>query len=302
MVCIPGGPCHCMEETADGSEFWAYAGRGLGAAVMVGVAAGVIVSLSTPVGGAIIGVFIGVLTFCIFIATLLAEEGQCYELEGTESCAAGVVIRVEQSFSDSLDQVFSFLSHHNCLDLLVTSYYWERLEEGACGVFCTGEEGDRNSEYVRCYIYDPAVCSAYNGGVAGLAVGGILGIAAGIAIAVAIGCATVILCLFAIIIGILVAIVFAVIGAIIGGHAGRASGDGGTGVLDTVALPVVGQLLMVRGNLAQSTPGGVKIFWFVNELFPYGDAITTVNDPYSYCEIDEEPMLAVGADGCSEMY
>jgi len=182
-----------MEETADGSEFWAYAGRGLGAAVMVGVAAGVIVSLSTPVGGAIIGVFIGVLTFCIFIATLLAEEGQCYELEGTESCAAGVVIRVEQSFSDSLDQVFSFLSHHNCLDLLVTSYYWERLEEGACGVFCTGEEGDRNSEYVRCYIYDPAVCSAYNGGVAGLAVGGILGIAAGIAIAVAIGCATVIL-------------------------------------------------------------------------------------------------------------
>jgi len=108
--------------------------------------------------------------------------------------------------------------------------------------------------------------------------------------------------LFAIIIGILVAIVFAGIGAIIGGKAGRASGDGGTGVLDTVALPVVGQLLMVRGNLAQSTPGGVKIFWFVNELFPYGDAITTVNDPYSYCEIDEEPMLAVGADGCSEMY
>ncbi len=300
MVCIPGGPGGCLGSTADGSLFWGMAGRGLYAAVLVGFVAGFLVSLANPIGGAIIGIFTAALIFCIFIASLLAEEGQCYELEGTESCAAGVIIRVERSFSDEVDQWFSFLSQHNCIDLLVTSYYWERLEDGASGVLCTGEAGDRNSEYIRCYIYDPAVCSAYHGGVAGLAIGGILGIAAGIAIAVAIGCATVILCLIAIIVGILAAIVLAVLGAIIGGHAGRSSGEGGAG-LDTVALPVVGQILMVRGNLAQSTPGGVKIFWFVNELFPYGDAITTVDDPYSYCEIDEEPTLAVGADGCSEM-
>ena len=282
--------------------FWGFAGRGLYVAVMVGLVAGFLVSLGNPIGGAIIGIFTAALIFCVFIACLLADQGQCYELEGTESCAAGVVIRVERSFSEEVDDWFPFLSRHNCLDLLVTSYYWERLEEGASGVLCTGETGDRNSEYIRCYLYDPAVCSAYDGGVAGLAIGGILGIAAGIAIAVTIGCATLILCLIAIIVGILAAIVLAILGAIIGGHAGQSSGEDEPELIDRVGLPAIGQLVMVRGNLAQPTPGGIKVFWFLNDLATYGDALTTTNNPYSYCEIDEEPMLAVGGDGCSEMY
>ncbi|MDK9708526.1 MAG: hypothetical protein OEL83_15900 [Desulforhopalus sp.] len=253
--------------------------------------------------GAFLSLVAAGLTVFIYIAILLNDEARvkCSPMPGTSSCAAGVIINIHRSFSERGDGIFPFLAWHSCVFLLVTSYFWDRLEEGAeNGVLCTGDAGERNSEVIQCYYYDPRVCSAHNGGFIGLGFGTIAGVAAGVAIAAAIGCATIILCLLAILLAIIVAIVCAVLGAIIGGHIGKAAKEDELEEehVDAATLNP-GQLLTVWGNLANV---GWNIFWFVEQTAIHDNAITEVNDPYSYCEIDEEPPLLVGIDGCSEIY
>jgi hypothetical protein len=229
----------------------------------------------------------------LVVYSLIAGEGRvkCNQMEGVPSCVAGVITRIERSFSETGDGIFPFLAWHNLVYVLVTSYYWERLEEGGCRVLCTHESAERNSALVQCFFYDPRVCSAYNGGVIGLAVGAIVGVLAGIAVAAAITCATLILCLLALLAAIIVAIA--------GGHAGKAAGEDEPDVFEEAGANTVGELVTFWGNLARV--GDQKIFWFVEEAAAHGMAATTRTDPYCYCEIDDE--LPVGADGgCSEIY
>lgn len=283
------------------SSTWGHVSLGLASAALIGAGIGVaLVGINFP--AAVIAVAVTALAAVIWVAVLLADEARvkCSQMEGIPSCAAGVIIRIERSFSETGDGIFPFLAWHNCVYLLVTSYYWDRLEEGATnGVICTGDVEGRNSEVIQCYFYDPRVCSAYNGGVIGLGVGAIAGVAAGVAIAAVIGCSTVILCLLAILAAVLIAIISAILGATIGGHAGKAAGEDEPDVYEDAGTLRVGQLVTFWGNLANV---GWNIFWFVNETALHGDASTDINNPYSYCEIDEEPPLEVGIDGCSEIY
>ncbi len=304
MACIDRVPnCHEGEEEG-GLSTYGTVSLAFVEAALTGLAVGIILSGIAGVGlpGAVLSIAVTALTAVIFIAILLHDEGRvkCSRMEGRQSCAAGVIINIERSFSERGDGIFPFLAWHNCVYLLVTSYYWDRLEEAAAnGVLCTGDVGNRNSEVIQCYYYDPRVCRAYNGGIIGLGIGAVVGLAAGIAIAAVIGCATIILCLLAILVAIIVAIVCAVLGAIAGGHAGKAASEDEMEEYEDAGTLNVGQLVTVWGNLANV---GWNIFWFVNETAVHGDASTEINNPYSYCEIDEELALQVGADGCSEMY
>ena len=304
MVCRYDRTPNCYPPTTEPEGHGTYTNVAVAftEAALVGFLVGTALALAIPgVGGVLIGVFSVGFMAVFAVYSLISGEGRvkCNAMEGTPSCVAGVITRIERSFSETGDGIFPFLAWHNLVHVLVTSYYWERLEEGGCRVLCTQEGAERNSALVQCFFYDPRVCSAYNGGVVGLAVGAIVGVIAGIAVAAAIGCATLILCLLALLAAIIVAIICAILGAIAGGHAGKAAGEDEPDVFEEAGANTVGELVTFWGNL--SRVGDQKIFWFVDEAATHGMAATTQNNPYCYCEIDDE--LPVGADGgCSEIY
>jgi len=267
------------EETAEiAAEIAAKIATYLGGASAAGAAAGFIAAVATL---AVIGYFV---------------IERCNSKGGENVCVAGVVQNVVQDFDDFLDDLFPFAAMHDRVELVVKSNYWDIVENNAANVFCTNEtpESFRKSEILRCYYFTDQVCDAARGAFIGGSIGAIGGIVAAIFIAAAITCATIILCLFAIIVAALAAAAIVLIGALIGGHI--AKGKETTPGDDSGSIITIGDLLTVNGPIfAKGYDSGANVMWWVESSSLSGRASENIpNNPYSYCEIDEEFVN----DGC----
>ena len=258
-------------------------------------------TIGSGIGGAFLGAVVAALVAAIWLMVSMGDWGRikCNGIVGTEECAAGVVTHIEPAFSNAIDGAFPFMAIHDRVDLVVTSAFWDLVEDGASVVHCTDDVFPYRSEVLQCHYYTPSICTAMTGTYVGVGVGAVAGVGLGIAagVAVAAGCATLILCLLAILVAVLIAVVTVILGAIAGGNIGRAAGEesgpsGETEAGEGVSLSV-GDLITVRGNLATVGP---RIFWWVEETTYHGEASAGLRQPYSYCDIDLE--LPAGTEGC----
>ncbi len=299
MSCIDREPaCRPLTSDDEGMSTLGSMALWMTIAGLLGTLVGLL-TLGLGVGGAFLGAAVAALVAAIWFMFSMADWGRvkCNGVVGTEECAAGVVNHVEPAFSNDIDGAFPFMAIHDRVDLLVTSVFWDLVEDGASVVHCTDEAYPRRSEILECFYYTPSICSAMTGSYVGVGVGAVAGLAAGIAAGVAIGCATLILCLLAILVAIIIAVVVVVLGAIVGGNIGRAAGEdsapsGETEEGESIGLSV-GDLITVRGNLINP---GIKQFWWVEETTYHGRASDDLPRPYSYCDIDLE--LPAGTEGC----
>ena len=299
MACIDREPaCHPLDPDTEGLTVLGSMALWMTIAGLLGTLVGLL-TLGTGIGGAFLGAVVAVLIAAIWLMVSMGEWGRikCNGIVGTEACAAGVVSHIEPAFSNGIDGAFPFMAIHDRVDLVVTSAFWDLVEDGATTVHCTDETYPRRSEILQCHYYTPSICTAMTGTYVGIGVGAVAGVALGIAAAVAIGCATLILCILAILVAILIAVVTVILGAMAGGKIGRAAGEesgpsGETAEGEGISLSV-GDLITVRGNLATVGP---RIFWWVEETTYHGRASADLAQPYSYCDIDLE--LPAGTEGC----
>jgi hypothetical protein len=302
MACIEREPaCASPSSSDEGLSALGSIALWMTIAGLIGTLVGMLAIGALGIGGIILGVMAAALVAAIWFMASMADWGaiKCNGVYGTDECAAGVVVHIEPAFSRSIDGAFPFMAIHDRVDLLVTSAFWDLVEEGATTVLCTDEDYPRRSELLQCYYYTPAICSAMTGTYIGVGVGAVVGTALGIAAAVAIaaGCTNPFTCLLGLLVALIIAIVAVVLGAMAGGNIGRAVGDEGgptgeTEEEETISLSV-GDLITVSGNLVNVGP---KIFWWVEETTYHDRASDDLPQPYSYCEIDEE--LPAGTEGC----
>lgn len=244
-------------------------------------------------GGLAVG-FATAVAMLATIATYLVDR--CNPTEGQEECVAGVVHNLVQDFSGTLEELLPFTAMHDRIDLVVKSRYWDVVEDNNRTVHCTTEEIPRRSEIMRSYYFTERVCDAARGAFIGGTVGAIGGIVAAAFVAAAIGCATIVLCVIALIVAALVAAAAVLLGALVGGQIAKERSDDSTPSYETGEVIATGHLITVRGNmLPREHDHGANVFWWVESSLLSGQVSDSVpNDPYSYCEINDEFSM----DGC----
>jgi hypothetical protein len=249
-------------------------------------AAKVIGTLGAGSAGAISG---SIAAIGVIIIVGCYAYDRCKSQDGLAECLAGVVQKIVQDFSSTIEEIFPFTAMHDRVDVVVKSKYWEVVESNQSKVFCTDEEPPRRSEIIRCYYFTSRVCNAARGAVLGAGIGGVVGIIAAAAVAAAIGCATIILCLFALLVAVLIAAGLALAGALAGGQIGKAVSDNTTPETGTGSEIKVGDLITLHGNmLRRDYDEGANVFWWVKTSSLSGSMTeNTPNNPYSYCEIDD---------------
>ncbi|MCM5663646.1 hypothetical protein [Galbibacter mesophilus] len=260
---------------------------GLKAAETVG---GIAVGLGAAASGVIIAAIVGI---AIIITIGMYNLDRCVGTNGLTECIAGVVEKVVQDFNSFTDELFPFTAMHDRIEVVVKSNYWDVVEDGGAKVFCTEEPTPRRSELMRCYFYTKRVCDAGTGSLVGAGVGAVGGLIIAAVAAAAIGCATIILCILALIVAALLAAVAALIGAFVGGQIGKAASGETTPEDNSGNTISVGDLITVNGNMVRREyDEGANVLWWVRSSSLSGRASESIpNNPFSYCEIDEEMAM-----------
>lgn len=213
--------------------------------------------------------------------------------KGSSECVAGVVSNIVQDFNSLLDNLLPFTAMHDRIDLVVKSLFWDVVEDNLNYVHCTTEDIPRRSEIMRCYYFTARVCDAGRGAFIGAAVGAIPGIYLA-ALVAGVLCTTLWLCLLGLILAVFIVAAFVLAGAFAGGQIAKGEDteplDENGEVIDT------GDLMTVKGKmLSRNFDDGANVFWWAESSIQSGNIKDTVeNDPYSYCEVDDEFTM----DGC----
>jgi hypothetical protein len=229
----------------------------------------------------------------MIIGTFLIDR--CNPTEGLQECVAGVVSNIVDDFSSTWDELLPFTAMHDRIDIVVKSRFWDVVEDNFAFVYCTSENIPRRSEIMRCYYFSQRVCDAARGAFIGGTIGAIGGVVAGLLIGAAL-CATGFLCILGIIIAALVAAAVVLGGALIGGQIAKARSENSTPADETGTVITTGDLITVCGNmLPREHDNGANVIWWVENSMVSGRLSGSApNNPYSYCEIDDEFTM----DGC----
>ena len=314
MTCIDRQPeCGLLEEVSTPFEEF-LAGIGISITVLAGiigflkfvldvkVVGGVVTVGTTALGssatvalfGGLASGVVAAITMIIFIGLHVADR--CIQGEGRDSCAAGLVNGIVESFSSASDELLPFTAMHDRVDLVVKSRYWDLVESNNAFVHCTLGQFPRQSEILRCYYFDPQVCAAAKGSLIGGGLGAAAGVAVGAAAAVAIGCATVILCFLALIVAAIIVIIAALLGAFAGGQIAKAATDPTSPETSSGQTLGGGDLITVRGGIQlRSHDEGANVMWWVLGTDLHGRISDGAPIPWSYCEVDDE----LPVDGCA---
>jgi hypothetical protein len=257
--------------------YWAVAGPGVAGA-------------EAAAAGALAGLIAGVIAWLVLMTIITVTVlDRCMSVKGRLICATGAVLRiVENSSLSGAEAAFPFTMMHDRVDVVTRSGHWEDIERDEAFVFCTTESvhhPERISEILRCYYYDPQVCSAGVGAIVGGGVLGAAGLIAGTLAAAAIGCLTVFLCILAVLIAVIIVVMAVILGAIIGSAIGRAAGE------DRSPRTFVdideGSYVAVWGNLRQrGFDLDANVLWWTGTTHASGMAPSN-----SHCELDEHPNM-----------
>jgi len=181
---------------------------------------------------------------------------RCGQTGGRADCAAGVVNRITNSFSNWWEIVIPFSGMHDRVDLVTKCAFWPLVETGALTVHCTSHSDPLDqSPVLQCFYYNPRVCQVAVGSIVGALIGAVLGIYFGVAlgllaaaaVVVIAGCSTLVACIPALIVAVIVAFLAA--------------------ALITLVVAIVAGLIVLAATSAQSpgptiadgTPGGTAI-------------------------------------------
>jgi hypothetical protein len=238
--------------------------------------------------------FIGAVAVLATISWYVHDR--CNPKQGESVCLAGVVQNIVQDFNDFWDDLLPFSAMHDRVDLVVKSRFWDIVENNATLVHCTDVPIDslRKSEIFRAYYFTDRVCNAARGAMVGGSVGAVPGILLAALAAAAIGCITFFGCLLALLVAALIAATMVLAGAWAGGHI--AKGEESSPEDDSGTSISIGDLLRVSGPIfSKEYDNGANVMWWVDTSALSGNVYDRVpNNPFSYCEIDEEFMM----DGC----
>lgn len=217
---------------------------------------------------------------------------RCTGGDEPQRCIAGCVSNIENEFSSTTDYLLPFTAMHPRVDVTVKSFFWDFVELNDAFVYCTNEPYPRQSEVMHCYYKSGRVCAAEAGSFIGGVAGGVGGVIAAAAIVTAIGCATVILCFLAFLLAAIVVLACVLGGAFIGGNVAAAIADEGIPTDSAGNVIATGNLVTLTGNTQNlSADNNANILWWVTLTQPHGDILPGTQQPYSYCDIDEQLMM-----------
>ena len=251
-----------------------------------------IAGTAAAAAGALAGLIAAPVAYLVMMTIIMVTYlDRCDAPEGLLGCAMGQISRIEAHGSHSFaEDLFPFTMMHDRIDLVTQSRHWGAIEREEAFVFCSFT-GERTSEILRCYFFNPEICAAGAGAMIGGGVLGGVGIVAGIAAAAAIGCATIFLCVLAVLLAVLIVVAAVLLGAVIGSHIGRAVGeDSGPDRWLTPAGNFVapGDIVHIDGNMVQrGFDGNANVLWFVKQAGWHDRILIAL----SHCELDELPPM-----------
>jgi hypothetical protein len=192
--------------------------------------------------------------------------------DGLQSCSAGVVQNVVESFNAPADYMFPFIAQHNFISVVVKCIYWPLVQQEAQYILCFRND----SPAITCVYENPAVCAAAAGSFIGAVVGGVGGIVLGILAGAALGCTAsgpfYLLCLLiAAIVAAIVAAVCALAGAAIGGNIGHAIAGDEQPSSDNGDMIAIGDYVTTQGKTIISGDfDHARVYWFVEHTTLHG--------------------------------
>lgn len=278
---IPGGNTS-GDKVVTGTVSAVFTAAGVASSIWAIVKAGSAAAIWAPYAAAVVA---GIIVVAIVIYFTVER---CNKPDGTHSCMAGVIQQLTPAFTGSAwDEVFSFASPHDRVDVVVKQIYWDFIEPRSDFVFCSTND---SSPMVPCFYYTPAVCNAGVGASVGAAVGAVAGILLAAVLIAAIGCATWILCIFAILIALILVVAAAILGAVAGGQIGQAAsehpGPSSTGNDLIPSQPLeVGDYVSVDGSMLKSGDlDNALVFYFVENTTLHGQSLNSA--PFSHTDPD----------------